>query len=217
MNFHWNEVIKFLPVLLTGLKMTLIVSAISTVGSTIIGVIVAMMRISKSRILNAIARIYIEWIRGTPLMIQLMFIYFGLGYYINFSAMFAGNLGLSMFMGAYIAEIIRAGIESVPKGQTEAAQSLGMNYYQIMKHIIYPQAIRTVLPPIVSQFITLIKDSSLLSILAVSELSYVSRKIVTRNMAPFEIYLATGLIYLFLTASLSQVVRILERRLKIGA
>src|SRR6056297_1440257 len=122
-----------------------------------------------------------------------------------------------MFMGAYIAEIIRAGIESVPKGQTEAAQSLGMNYYQIMKHIIYPQAIRTVLPPIVSQFITLIKDSSLLSILAVSELSYVSRKIVTRNMAPFEIYLATGLIYLFLTASLSQVVRILERRLKIGA
>jgi polar amino acid transport system permease protein len=136
---------------------------------------------------------------------------------INISAMFAGVLGLSIFSGAYIAEIVRAGIESIPKGQTEAALSLGMNYMQTMKHIILPQAVRVVLPPICSQFISLIKDSSLVSVISITELTYMSRKIIGANMAAFEIYLTVGLMYLFITVTLSQLIRKLERRLKNNA
>ena len=214
MSFNFSEIIRYFPILLLGLKMTLLISFLSILGSIVIGVIVGLMRVSGKKWMYWVATVYIEWIRGTPLMIQLLFIYFGIGRIINMSALFAGVLSLSVFTGAYVAEIIRAGIESVPKGQTEAAESLAMNYFQIMRYIIMPQAVRVALPPICSQFISLIKDSSLVSILAISELTYISRKIVTRNMAPFEIYLATGMIYLFLTTTLSQLVYRLERRLK---
>ena len=217
MSFNINEVIRYFPLLLLGLKTTLIISAISIVASVIIGTIAGLMRVSNNRFLYCTSTVYVEWIRGTPLMQQLLFVYFGLGMIINISAMFAGILGLSIFSGAYIAEIVRAGIESIPKEQAEAALSLGMNYMQTMRHIILPQAIRVVLPPICSQFISLIKDSSLVSVLSITELTYMSRKIVGANMAPFEIYLTVGHMYLFITVTLSQLIRKLERRLKNNA
>jgi len=214
MEFNFREIIRYFPTLLLGIKMTLFISLVSGVFATIIGIFIALMRISKNKFLHYLAILYIEFIRGTPLMVQLLFMYFGIGLLINMSAMFAGILGLSIFSAAYIAEIIRAGIEAIPKGQIDAANSLAMNYFQIMRYIIMPQAIRITLPPVCSQFITLIKDSSLVSILAISELTYISRKIVTRNMCPFEIYAAVGFIYLFLTTTLSYFIRRLERRLK---
>lgn len=213
MAFDLNQVIRFFPILMLGLQNTIIISALSTVGSVVIGVIVGLMRISKNKFIYGIASVYVEWVRGTPLLTQLLFIFFGIGSIINLSAWVAGVLGLSLFTGAYVAEIVRAGIQSVPKGQTEAALSLGMNYYQYMRYIIFPQALRVILPPICSQFITLIKDSSLISVIAISDLTYMSRKIVTRNMAALEIYLTVGLMYLVLTTSLSFLVRRLERRL----
>ena len=217
MSFNINEVIRYFPLLLLGLKTTLIISAISIVASVIIGTIAGLMRVYSNRFLYYTSTVYIEWIRGTPLMQQLLFVYFGLGMIINISAMFAGVLGLSIFSGAYIAEIVRAGIESIPKEQAEAALSLGMNYMQTMRYIILPQAIRVVLPPICSQFISLIKDSSLVSVLSITELTYMSKKIVGANMAPFEIYLTVGHMYLFITVALSQLIRKLERRLKNNA
>lgn len=217
MSLDLNEVARFFPLLLIGLKTTIIISAISIAGSVIIGILAGLMRVSGNKFLRFTSIVYIEWIRGTPLMQQLLFIYFGLGMIIDISAMFAGVLGLSIFSGAYIAEIVRAGIESIPKGQTEAALSLGMNYMQTMRYIILPQAIRVVLPPVCSQFIYLIKDSSLVSVLSITELTYMSRKIVGVNMAPFEIYLTVGLMYLFITATLSQLIGKLERRLKTNA
>jgi len=214
MEFNFKEIIRYFPILLLGLKMTLFISLVSGLCSIIIGFCVAMMRISKNKLLYRVAILYIEFIRGTPLMVQLLFVYFGIGSLVNMSAMAAGILGLSMFSGAYIAEVIRSGIEAIPKGQIQASMSLAMNYFQIMRYIVMPQAIRITLPPICSQFITLIKDSSLVSILAISELTYISRKIVTRNMCPFEIYAATAFIYLFLTTTFSYFIRRLERRLK---
>jgi len=215
--FNINEVYRYLPLLLLGLKTTLIISAISIVCSVIVGTIAGLMRVSSNRLLHYTSTVYIEWVRGTPLMQQLLFIYFGLGMIMDISAMFAGVLGLSIFSGAYIAEIVRAGIESIPKGQTQAAYTLGMNYMQTMRHIILPQAVRVVLPPICSQFISLIKDSSLVSVISITELTYMSRKIVGANMAAFEIYLTVGLMYLFITVTLSQLIRKLERRLKNNA
>lgn len=217
MFFNINQVTRYFPLLLQGLTTTLIISAISIVISIIIGTIAGLMRVSSNRFLYYSSMFYIEWIRGTPLLQQLLFVYFGLGMLIDISAMTAGILGLSIFSGAYIAETVRAGIESIPKRQTEAALSLGMNNMQAMKHIILPQAIRVVLPPICSQFISLIKDSSLVSVLSITELTYMSKKIVGTTMAPFEIYLTVGLMYAFITITLSQLIRKLERRLKNNA
>jgi polar amino acid transport system permease protein len=217
MSFDISEVTRYFPLLLLGLKSTIIISAVSIVVSIIIGTIAGLMRVSDNRFLYYTSTVYIEWIRGTPLMQQLLFVYFGLGMIVNISAMSAAILGLSIFSGAYIAEIVRAGIESIPKGQTEAALSLGMNYTQTMKHIILPQAIRVVLPPICSQFISLIKDSSLVSVLSITELTYMSKKIVAATMSPFEIYLTVGLMYAFITITLSQLIRKLERRLRNNA
>lgn len=217
MSFDINQVIRYFPLLLLGLKSTLIISVISIVVSVIIGTIAGLMRVSSNRFLCCISTVYIELIRGTPLMQQLLFIYFGLGMIIDISAMFAGILGLSIFSGAYIAEIVRAGIESIPKGQTEAALSLGMNNMQTMSRIILPQAFRVVLPAICSQFISLIKDSSIVSVLSITELTYMSKKIVGTTLAPFEVYLTVGLMYAFITITLSLLIRQLERRLKNNA
>jgi polar amino acid transport system permease protein len=217
MVFDINEVMRSFPLLLMGLKTTLIISSISIVVSVMVGTIAGLMRVSKNKFLYYTSTVYIECIRGTPLMQQLLFIYFGIGMIINIPAIAAGIISLSIFVGAYIAEIIRAGIESIPKGQTEAALSLGMNYFQIMRYVILPQAIRVVLPPICSQFITLIKDSSLVSLISITDLTYMSRKIVARNMTAFETYLTVGLMYLVITIGLSRIIRKLERRLKKNA
>jgi polar amino acid transport system permease protein len=193
--------------------MTIKVSVLSIFFGTLMGVAGALAKTSRFRLLRALAFTYVEWIRNTPLLIQILFIYFGLGVFFSLSPMVASVFALSFFSGAYITEIIRAGIQSIHKGQREAAFSLGMTEGQSMFLVVLPQAVRRILPPLAGQFITLVKDSSLISVIAVSDLTYVAKNIVTNTFRAFEVWLAIAVFYFVLSFALSWSVRSLEYRL----
>jgi len=199
--------------LLTGLYMTIKLSIVAIFFAIIIGVLTGVARISSNPALKKLAITYIELIRGTPLLVQIFIFYFFIGTVFHLSRFTAGTAALAVFTGAYIAEIVRAGIQSIPKGQMEASRSLGMNYFQAMRHIIMPQALKRTLPPMAGQFISLIKDSSLVSVIAITDLTKSGREIVTSTFSPFEVWFSVALLYLVLTSSLSFFVQILERRL----
>ena len=208
--------------LLIGLWLTLQLSLMATIFGVIIGVAGGLARISSNPALKWTVIVYVEVIRGSPLMVQILIWYFVLGTVINdllaaygmgrLSAFWYGVASLACFAGAYVTEIVRAGIQSIHRGQTEAARSLGMTYAQCMRHIILPQALRRILPPLAGQFISLIKDSSLLGIIAIRELTKAGREAVSASLQPFEIYLVVAILYLVLTFSLSMFVQHLERR-----
>jgi polar amino acid transport system permease protein len=204
---------EYWPALLAGLQMTVKVSVLSILFGTVMGVAGALAKTSRFRVLRVLAFTYVEWIRNTPLLIQILFIYFGLGVFFSLSPMVASVFALSFFSGAYITEIIRAGIQSIHKGQREAALSLGMTEGQVMFLVVLPQAVRRILPPLAGQFITLIKDSSLISVIAVSDLTYVAKNIVTTTFRAFEVWLAIAAFYFVLSFALSCSVRSLENRL----
>lgn len=199
--------------LLVGLYVTLKISVISIFFAIIIGIIAGILRISNNPVLKKLTITYIELIRGTPLMVQIFIFYFFIGTVLHFDRFTAGVAALSVFAGAYIAEIVRAGIQSIPKGQMEAARSLGMNYYQAMRYIILPQALKRTLPPMAGQFISLIKDSSLVSVISITDLTKAGREVVTSTFSPFEVWFTVALLYLVLTSGLSFIVQLLERRL----
>ena len=193
--------------------MTIQISILSIILGSVMGVAGALCRTSKSFLLRSIGNVYVEWIRNTPLLIQILFIYFGLGVFFSLSPLAASVVALSFFSGAYITEIIRAGIQSIHRGQLEAALSIGMTDWQAMRLIILPQAIKRILPPLAGQFITLVKDSSLVSVIAVTDLTYVAKNIVTITFRAFEVWLAIAAFYFLLSFGLSLVVRKLEKRL----
>lgn len=198
--------------LLTGLILTLEISALSIILGVIIGLITGLARLSSSPAPKWLAIGYIELIRGTPLLVQIYIFYFFIGQVFMLSNFMAGVLALSFFSGAYIAEIIRAGIQSIHRGQMEAARSLGMNYPQAMLYIILPQAFKRILPPLAGQFISLIKDSSLVGVIALVELTRAGREIGTSTFNYFEVFFTVAALYLILTFSLSMMVQYLERR-----
>jgi len=202
--------------LLTGLWTTLWLSAISSVFGLLIGMIAGLMKISKNYTVSTLAAIYVEVIRGTPLLVQIFIAYFFFGTVFNLDRNVAGIGALALFAGAYVAEIIRAGIQSIPKGQMEAARSLGMSMPQAMFDIILPQAFKRILPPLSGQFISLIKDSSLVSVIAITDLTKSGREIITSTFATFEIWLVVAAMYLLVTSVLSQFVFYLERRLRVS-
>lgn len=204
---------EYWPSMMDGLAMTIRISVLSIIFGTVMGILGAFCRISGNIVIRSIGNVYVEWIRNTPLLIQILFIYFGLGVFFNLSSITASVLALSFFSGAYITEIIRAGIQSIHKGQHEAALSIGMTDFQAMFFIILPQAIKRILPPLAGQFITLIKDSSLVSVIAVTDLTYVAKNIVTTTFRAFEVWLAIAVFYFLLSFSLSLAVRKLEKRL----
>jgi polar amino acid transport system permease protein len=209
--------------LIIGLWITLKLSVIATILGVIIGIIGGLTRISSNPALKWITIIYVEIIRGSPLMVQILIWYFVIGTVINdllatygmgrLPAFWYGVASLACFAGAYVTEIVRAGIQSIHRGQTEAARSLGMSYAQSMLHIILPQALRRILPPLAGQFISLIKDSSLLGIIAIRELTKAAREAVSASLQPFEVYLLAAVLYLVLTFTLSMVVQRLEKRM----
>lgn len=209
-------------ILMEGLWLTLEVSLVAIIFGIIIGLFTGIARISSNPALKWTAIIYIEIIRGSPLLVQIFIWYFVLGTLINtilarqaFSQippLWFGVAALAFFAGAYVAEIVRAGIQSIHRGQTEASRSLGMTYVQSMAHVILPQALRRILPPLAGQFISLIKDSSLLGIIAIRELTKATREVVTTSLQPFELWFVCALLYLFLTFSLSMLLQFLERR-----
>ncbi len=202
--------------LLTGLWTTLWLSAISSVFGLMLGLIAGLMKISKNYTVSTLAAIYVEVIRGTPLLVQIFIAYFFFGTVFNLDRNVAGIGALALFAGAYVAEIIRAGIQSIPKGQMEAARSLGMSMPQAMMDIILPQAFKRILPPLSGQFISLIKDSSLVSVIAITDLTKSGREIITSTFATFEIWLVVAAMYLMVTSVLSQFVFYMERRLRVS-
>ena len=211
----WSVVPESMGLLLYGVLLTLQISAIALFFSIIIGVIMGLLRVSRNRALSFIATSYVEFVRGVPLLVLLMWIYFGLGKFFRMGAFWAAVVGLAVFSGAFIAEIVRAGIQAVPKGQMEAARSSGMSYSQAMRLIILPQAFRKVLPPMASQFIILIKDSSLVSTISAADLTLNARNIVAYNFRSFEIWTAVAFLYFTMTFSLSLVIRHFEKKYKV--
>ncbi len=202
--------------LMKGLWTTLWISAVASVLGLIIGLIAGLMKISKNYTVSSLAAIYVEIIRGTPLLVQIFIAYFFFGTVFNLDRNVAGIGALALFAGAYVAEIIRSGIQSITRGQMEAARSLGMSYPQAMIDIILPQAFKRILPPLSGQFISLIKDSSLVSVIAITDLTKSGREIITSTFATFEIWLVVAAMYLIVTSVLSQYVFYLERRLAVS-
>ena len=214
---------KWAPgIMLQGLWITIEVSIFAIIFGIIIGLIGGICRISDNPALKWSAITYVEVIRGSPLLVQIFIWYFVLGTMINqillefgireIPPLWYGVASLATFTGAYVTEIVRSGIQSIHRGQTEAARSLGMSYGQSMRHIIMPQAMRRILPPLAGQFISLIKDSSLLGIIAVRELTKATREVITTTLSPFELFFTCAALYLVITFALSMFVQYLEKR-----
>jgi polar amino acid transport system permease protein len=202
--------------LLNGLWVTIYISFTSGILGLILGLVTGLCRVSKNYTVRGLAILYVELVRGTPLLVQIFIFYFFIGTVLNLDRTVAGIGALGIFAGAYIAEIVRAGIQSIPRGQMEAARSLGMTIPQAMRHIILPQAFKRTLPPMAGQFISLVKDSSLVSVIAITDLTKSGREVITSSFATFEVWLTIAALYLVVTALMSQLVFWMERRLAIS-
>ena len=197
----------------TGLWVTIKISFISLIFAVVLGLVFGLMRVAKNTACRDLSLTYVELIRGTPLLVQIFIVYFFIGTVLDFDRFTAGVVALSVFTGAYVAEIVRAGIQAIPNGQMEAARSLGMNYGQAMLYIILPQAMKKTLPPLAGQFINLIKDSSLVSVISITDLTKAGREVVSGSFAPFEVWFTVAALYLVVTGSLSWGIQRLEKRL----
>jgi len=200
--------------LLNGLYVTLEISLYAAILAFVIGWILTFMRISGFQFLDDIATVYITIIRGTPLLVQIFIFYFIIATIFNLERFVAGAASLGLFYGAYIAEILRGAIQSVDKGQTEASKSLGMNYIQTMGYIIMPQALKRALPALVGEIIALVKDSSLVSVISITDLTKVGREIVANTFSPFETWLVVAAMYFSITFTLAVIGHKYEKKLK---
>jgi His/Glu/Gln/Arg/opine family amino acid ABC transporter permease subunit len=202
-----------LPALLAGARLTIVLTLATLLIGVPFGLLIALARLSGFAPLRAVATVYVEVVRGTPLLMQIYVIYFVFpALDISLPPFVAGLAALSFNSAAYVAEIFRAGIESIDTGQREAARALGMTGGQTMRYVILPQTVRRVLPPLTNEAVALLKDSSLVSVVALSELMRVGKEIATTAGAPTTIYLAVALIYLAMTLPLTSLVRYLETR-----
>ena len=210
--------------LLESLGQTMLLTLLSLIFAFIIGLIFGLMNVSKKRALNFIGTVYVDAVRGVPLIVLAYFIYFGVPAAIkamgaaNFklTALQAGTIALSMNAGAYMAEIFRAGIQSVDKGQMEAARSLGLGYGKAMQKVVLPQAIRTMVPSIINQFIISLKDTSILSVIGFPELTKAGNIIVGNTFAVFEVWAIVAVMYMIVITILSKIAKKVERRLNVG-
>ncbi|GGI40661.1 ABC transporter permease [Mammaliicoccus stepanovicii] len=209
---------KYGSYFLHGIGYTILLSFLGVVAGAIIGCFLALMKIGNSKILKAIASVYIEFIRGTPLLVQVFLVYFGttavLG--LDLSALICGIIALIINCSAYIAEIIRAGINAVDNGQMEAARSLGLNKSQAMNKVIMPQAIKNILPALGNEFVTVIKESSIVSVIGVSELMFNAQVVQGASFDPFTPLLVAAVLYFVLTFTLSRVMYFAERRFSVS-
>jgi polar amino acid transport system permease protein len=211
--FDLRLIVESVPFLLKGAVYTVQVSVLAIVFGLVLGWALGLIAVAGPRWLRAIAWAYVQFIRGTPLLVQIFLIYFGLpALGINVPAFWSGVIALGLNSGGFQAEIVRAGIESIDRGQAEAARSIGMSSLQALLLILVPQTIRRVIPPLTNELITLTKSSSLLSAIAVLELTHAGQAIIARTFAPFEIYAAVAVMYLVLIAVLSRGSALLERR-----
>lgn len=220
MGLQFEIVFKHLDMFLVGALMTIKITVGAVLIGIVLGFLLGMAKLSRNFILRIPAAVYVDFIRGTPMLLQLYIIYFGIPQLVTMvtgepfrpDVFYAGMIGLGLNSGAYVAEIVRAGIQSIDKGQMEAARSLGLTHRQAMRFVILPQAFRRILPPLGNEFITLTKDSSLVSTLGFTELMRTARIVGSKYYAPFEPLIASGIIYLCLTFTISRFVGYLERR-----
>ncbi|AXH10642.1 ABC transporter permease [Malaciobacter halophilus] len=199
------------PVLI-GLWTTLKISFFAAILTFIIGIVTALMKLSSYVFLKDIATVYITLVRGTPLLVQIFLFYFIVANIFELDRFVAGVLSLGIFFGAYMAEVLRGAIQSIDKGQLEAANSLGISHFQAMRYIIFPQALKRALPTLVGEMIALVKDSSLVSVIAITDLTKVGREIVANTFSPFETWIVIALVYLSITFSLSYLGHLLEKK-----
>ena len=219
MGLNWQAAIDSIPILNRGALLTLELTAGAVAIGVVIGLIMALGRLSQIKVVRGAAITYIDFFRGTPLLVQIFLVYFLIPKLLHWDTLpdnyqyTAGIVAMGLNSGAYIAEIFRAGIQSIDRGQTEAARSLGMSHAQAMRYVILPQAFKRVIPPLGNEFIALLKDSSLLSIIAIEELFYTGKIIAGRTFQPIPMYVAVALYYLVMTQIISQWVAYMERRL----
>ncbi len=206
----YRDIMLFLP---DGILKTFEVTVMSIACALIIGLFAGLGRISRVRIINRIATIYVEVIRGIPLLVQIFYIYYALGKLIQVPDILAAVIAMAVCYGAYLGEIFRAGIQSIHKGQMEAAIALGLTRGQALRRIILPQTVRVVLPPLGNEFIALLKDSSLVSILAVSDLLRRGREYASKTFDYFEAFTVVALVYLVMTLFFSRLVALMEERM----
>lgn len=216
MHFNFDLVVNSFPLLLVGAGVTIKITALSVALGVVIGLFVGIARISRIKLLRVLAAIYVDFFRGTPLLVQIFLVYFALpvitGQRVDPFVAAIGSCGINS--GAYVAEIFRAGIQSIDKGQMEAGRSLGMTWGQTMRYIIVPQAFKRVIPPLGNEFIALLKDSSLVSVIGFEELTRRGQLIIAKTYGSLEIWLSVAVIYLAMTLTISRFVAYLERRYK---
>ncbi|WP_405751421.1 amino acid ABC transporter permease [Anaerovibrio slackiae] len=215
MSLNVDLMINSLPLLIAGAGITIQITAISVGLGLIIGMFVGIARISNVKLLRWLAAIYIDFLRGTPLLVQIFLIYFALPVLLGqrVDPFIAAITACGINSGAYIAEIFRAGIQAIDEGQMEAGRSLGMTWVQTMRYIIVPQAFKNIVPPLGNEFIALLKDSSLVSVIGFEELTRRGQLIIARTYGSLEIWISVAIIYLVMTLTISRLVAYLEKRL----
>ncbi len=218
MNFDFDLIIQSIPLLLIGAGVTIQITVLSVGFGLLIGMFVGIARLSQKGIIKFVAAVYVDFIRGTPLLVQIFIIYFAMPIVLGqrIDPFFAAIAACSINSGAYVAEIFRAGIQSIDVGQMEAGRSLGMTWVQTMRYIILPQAFKRIIPPLGNEFIAMLKDSSLVSVIGFEELTRRGQLIIARTYGSFEIWMTVAFIYLIMTLTISRMVTYLERRYRIN-
>jgi His/Glu/Gln/Arg/opine family amino acid ABC transporter permease subunit len=210
----WSIIVMALPILAVGLLATLKVCLAAIAIGIVLGFALGFGALSRFRAIRIAVLAYVDFVRGTPLLVQIFLVYFALPVIgINFNEYWAGVIALSLNAGGFICEIVRASMQSVDRGQTEAAQSIGMRHGQIVLYVLFPQAWRRIVPPLTNELISLIKGSALLSAISVYELTHAGQEIIATYFSPFEIFLLIALYYYALISALAWLSRYLERRL----
>jgi polar amino acid transport system permease protein len=192
--------------------MTLQIVMLSLILALIFGLIAALLRLSNNEYLSGYGKFYVWFFRNMPLLVIILLFYYGIGSVVSMNRFWAAVIALSLFEGAYIAEILRAGIEAVPEGEKEAAKAIGLSHTQTFFSIIFPQAIRIATPPLIGQFVSLVKDSSLVSVIALSDLTMRARQIGTQTLASLEVYLLLACVYVGINTLLTFLGSVIEQR-----
>jgi len=215
-GFDWELVLDWVPEMWRGAVMTIYLSFFALILALVIGMVVSLARLSYIRVVRSFATFYVDLIRGTPALLQIMAIYFGLPFFgIRVPAIVAGILALGINSGAYISEMIRGALESIDRGQMEAARGLGMSYSQAMRRVIIPQIFQIVIPPITGEYNSLVKGSSLLSVISIAELTRVGQRMLGVSFRPVESLVPIAIIYFVINYIITRVTGRMEKRLAI--
>ena len=217
-QFEPSVVVDTLPMLMRGVWYTIYLTVGGLFFGFLLGVATGLMKLARPFLVRKLADLYVELIRGTPMLVQAMFLYYGvpLAIGVRIAPVTAGIIIIAVNSGAYIAEIVRGAVQSINPGQMEAGRSIGLTHSQAMFHVIWPQALKRMIPPLGNQFIISLKDTSLLMVIGVGELMRTGQEITAVNFRAFEVYMAVGLVYLAMTMTIAKLMAMVEKRLSVS-